>query len=162
MRCPVCGRTLTEMAGAALLVDVCRSGCGGVWFDQGELEKVDSLAERSGALLLEIHRQPGVLVDHVKDRRCPRCGSRMVRRSRKRRPRVEVDQCSGCGGVWLDAGELRMLRGQYFTTERHKEEAEAAARRVFAPILREIAGTNEPGCVREIARILRIFSGRMR
>lgn len=37
---------------------------------------------------------------------CPKCGSEM--RSYERN-RVHVDQCTGCGGLFLDRGELEAL-----------------------------------------------------
>jgi len=38
--------------------------------------------------------------------RCPRCQSVVLR---VRVHGVEVDHCTACGGVWLDAGELEIL-----------------------------------------------------
>ena len=37
---------------------------------------------------------------------CPRCGSEMTEVAIDH---VKVDRCSGCGGVFLDRGELEML-----------------------------------------------------
>ena len=38
--------------------------------------------------------------------KCPRCGSDMTEVAIGR---VKVDRCAGCGGVFLDRGELEML-----------------------------------------------------
>lgn len=38
--------------------------------------------------------------------KCPRCGSEMNEVAVER---AKVDRCSGCGGVFLDKGELEML-----------------------------------------------------
>jgi hypothetical protein len=38
--------------------------------------------------------------------KCPRCGSNMTEITIEH---VKVDRCSGCGGVFLDKGELEML-----------------------------------------------------
>ena len=38
--------------------------------------------------------------------KCPRCGSNM---SEVAIEHVKVDRCGGCGGVFLDKGELEML-----------------------------------------------------
>jgi hypothetical protein len=45
---------------------------------------------------------------------CPKCNSVLdpVRASD-----VEVDVCSGCGGVWLDRGELEKLYGTWGIVE---------------------------------------------
>jgi len=43
---------------------------------------------------------------------------------------VEVDECGGCAGIWLDAGELRQIRGLFNTeAERH-----AAAHEYFEDV----------------------------
>jgi len=35
--------------------------------------------------------------------RCPKCGEPLKERSFQK---IEIDQCTGCNGIWLDAGEL--------------------------------------------------------
>lgn len=37
---------------------------------------------------------------------CPKCGEALKVRSFQK---IEIDQCSGCGGIWLDAGELEQV-----------------------------------------------------
>jgi len=131
MRCPVCENTLTEMTVADVTVDVCQGGCGGIWLDQSELEKVDELKESAGSVLLQVERAPDVLVDHVKTRHCPRCGGVLERRFYTPKRVVEVDECPTCGGFWLDVGELAMIRSQYPSTERRRQEAHAYCRELF-------------------------------
>ncbi len=41
--------------------------------------------------------------------KCPKCGEALKARSFQK---VEIDQCSGCGGIWLDAGELEQVAGK--------------------------------------------------
>ncbi len=43
---------------------------------------------------------------------------------------VEVDECSGCGGIWLDCGELGQIRNQFKTEEKRG----AAAEKYFADV----------------------------
>ena len=38
--------------------------------------------------------------------RCPKCGESLKARSFQI---IEIDQCTGCGGIWLDAGELEQV-----------------------------------------------------
>ncbi len=38
--------------------------------------------------------------------RCPRCGVRLDTHSLQE---VEIDECPGCNGLWLDAGEFETL-----------------------------------------------------
>lgn len=38
--------------------------------------------------------------------RCPKCGEPLKGRSFQK---IEIDQCTGCSGIWLDAGELEQV-----------------------------------------------------
>ena len=38
--------------------------------------------------------------------KCPKCGESLKERSFQK---IEIDQCTGCGGIWLDAGELEAV-----------------------------------------------------
>ncbi len=41
--------------------------------------------------------------------RCPKCGEPLKERSFQK---ILIDQCTGCGGIWLDPGELEEVAGQ--------------------------------------------------
>jgi len=60
-----------------------------------EEEKRRSLAAEEKKKLKELHYM-----------KCPKCGMELVTISYKG---IEVDKCSGCEGVWLDAGELEAV-----------------------------------------------------
>jgi uncharacterized protein len=124
MKCPACFNELTEIQVGSLAVDVCQGGCGGIWFDAFELQQVDEKDEAAGEPLLHIQRDERLVLDKSRKRECPRCADIKLHRhyfSAKRR--VEVDQCPNCGGYWLDAGELAMIRAETSDTA-----AEAQAR----------------------------------
>ncbi|MCP4291418.1 MAG: zf-TFIIB domain-containing protein [bacterium] len=105
-------------------VDVCEGGCGGIWFDGHELKKVDEAHEAAGQHLLEVAYDPEVDVDESQRRECPRCDSMiMMRHFSSIKREVEVDECPGCAGFFLDRGELNNLRNQYQTEEDRKEAA---------------------------------------
>jgi hypothetical protein len=111
MNCPACFNPLTEIQVGAVVVDACQDGCGGIWFDAFELQRVDEEQETAGAHLVNIRRRPDVQVDHSRKRACPRCDSIKLRRHLfGPKSTVEVDHCPGCGGYWLDAGELQKIR----------------------------------------------------
>jgi hypothetical protein len=38
--------------------------------------------------------------------KCPKCGEPLKERSFQK---VLIDQCTGCNGIWLDAGELEQV-----------------------------------------------------
>lgn len=125
MKCPACGRSLKEIEVGGLRVDVCEGGCGGTWFDQLELRKVDEPHESQGEVLLDIPCDPDVRVDHQARRYCPRCGDMVMRRYfYSVKMQLEVDECPKCAGFWLDAGELRRIRGQYRDEDRRHVSSE--------------------------------------
>lgn len=113
MKCPACFNELTEMQVGSLVVDVCQRGCGGIWFDAFELERVDEEGEVAGEPLLHISKDERIAVDTSRKRDCPRCeGIRLHRHFFSAKRRVRVDQCPNCGGYWLDAGELAQIRAE--------------------------------------------------
>lgn len=122
MKCPACGNELQEMTVGDLVVDVCKNGCGGIWFDNQEFKKVDERHESAGEALLDIPRDETIQVDQGAPRLCPKCdGVTMMKHFASSRRAVEIDECALCGGIWLDAGELRKIREQYATEDERKE-----------------------------------------
>ena len=122
MKCPVCFNELLPTQVGSLVVDVCQGGCGGIWFDAFELQRVDEEDEIAGEPLLQIKRDERIAVDTARKRECPRCAEMRLHRhffSAKRR--VQVDQCPNCGGYWLDAGELAEIRAEKAETARSQE-----------------------------------------
>jgi uncharacterized protein len=41
--------------------------------------------------------------------RCPKCGEPLKSRNFQK---IEIDQCTGCNGIWLDAGEMEQVAGK--------------------------------------------------
>jgi len=131
--CPVCDRTLGRQTVGGLRVDVCEGGCGGIWFDQFELKKVDESSESAGEALLDIERDPAASVDLNARRTCPKCtdGVVMMRHYTSIKRRVTIDECPECGGVWLDAGELQGIRSEFPSDEERHKAAEAYFSELF-------------------------------
>jgi len=126
MKCPACSNQLQEMTVGDVTVDVCRGGCGGIWFDSFEFKKFDEPNESAGEELLDVEQDASIVVDHTKRLKCPKCDDIvMMRHFFSVKKEVEVDECPGCGGFWLDAGELRKIRSMFNTEEeRHKAAGE--------------------------------------
>ena len=123
MICPACANTLVATKVGEITVDVCKNGCGGLWFDSHELKHVDEKHEAAGEALLNTKKNPGVIVDHNQKRSCPRCENVvMMKHFMSVKRDVEVDECANCGGFWLDAGELGQIRNQ-FTADAGREKA---------------------------------------
>jgi Zn-finger nucleic acid-binding protein len=49
----------------------------------------------------------------------------MLRHAHKDNPAVTVDECPGCGGFWLDAGELGLIRRSHILTEKKRAHTQA-------------------------------------
>ena len=141
MKCPACGNIMEKVTVGGITIDVCKGGCGGMWFDRFELEKVDEPQESAGESLLDIERDESIAVDHTKRCMCPTCDDTIMMRhffSVKRE--VVVDECPKCAGIWLDYGELGRIRKQ-FTTE---QERKKAAQEYFSDIFdKELKGMRE-------------------
>ncbi len=128
MLCPMCSSTLTPRELGSVHVDVCDGGCGGVWLDGRELRLLDEAHEGDAASLMDIprtahhERRPGRPL-------CPRCTQKYPLRTRRFHPIVHVDieECPGCGGHWLDFGELHRIRAE----APDDATREAKARKVF-------------------------------
>ncbi|NCC53821.1 MAG: hypothetical protein EOM20_21815, partial [Spartobacteria bacterium] len=112
MICPACGYELTAIHYEGIDLDVCDGGCGGMWFDNYELDRIVQGREGT-AEPLRVQYNPRRPVDTQDKRRCPRCEAVIMHRHLHRSSReIEVDKCPKCGGVWLDRGELAGIREQ--------------------------------------------------
>jgi uncharacterized protein len=113
MKCPACFNPLKSVLVGSVTVDVCEDGCGGIWFDAFELQKIDAAGAGMEDFLVNIRRDPAVHPDLQRKRECPRCdGIKLKRRFFSPRRLVEIDECPGCAGYWLDAGELEKVRDE--------------------------------------------------
>ena len=78
-------------------------GCGGIWFDKGELEAL--LKQSQGGSAADL----GLINPKADSLACPRCKNKMSRGGLVD-PLLLVDNCPSCGGTWLDAGELDIAK----------------------------------------------------
>lgn len=94
-----------QKAAQNVVLDRCPS-CSGMWFDRKEItlvahdSELEKLAER-----VRQFAQPSPFA-------CPRCAGTCVASFVGE---VEVDTCTLCHGVWLDAGELQEAKRQLDT-----------------------------------------------
>lgn len=123
MNCPACSNKLTQITVSNISVDICKNGCGGIWFDAYEFKKFDEPTEPAGEELLNVPRNPNVRVDHSQRIKCPKCSDVvMMRNFFSVKNQVEIDECPVCAGVWLDAGELGRIR-ELFPSEQARHKA---------------------------------------
>jgi len=73
------------------------------YFARLEFERKKKLEEEKHKRLAEAER---VRLKELHFMRCPKCGMELIAVDYKG---IEVDKCSECEGVWLDAGELEAV-----------------------------------------------------
>ena len=92
-----------------LVVDHC-ARCGGMWFDPYELE--EAVRQKPAADVIDYgaaEHEYEWNVHRASDLLCPRDQTTLLAVPDARQPHVEIDVCPACGGVLLDAGELKDL-----------------------------------------------------
>ena len=160
MKCPACSNLLQEITIADVTVDVCKGGCGGIWFDNFELKKFDEPHESLGRSLLETERDESIVIDRTKRLKCPKCDDVvMMRHFFSVKKEVEVDQCPACGGYWLDYGELGKIRSLFNTEQERSKAAEQYFSEGFGDKLNAMRAESEGELnrVQEIANIFRFI-----
>ena len=160
MKCPACSNVMTPTAIGDVTVDVCKDGCGGVWFDNFELSKFDEAHEASGEQLLAVEAVASVNVDPKGRRNCPKCPDIVMQQHFFSVQRgVTVDECPRCGGVWLDAGELRQIRELYPTEAGREQAASEYFEELFGDQLKAMqqAGQQKLAAARKIVRAFRFI-----
>ena len=116
MNCPTCKGTMVEKDFGGVHVDVCET-CKGVWFDNHELKKLDEKNEGFGRALEDALSSDYHKVENRPQIKCPKCDMNMVERHYFSQTQVLVDECYGCGGFFLDAGEFESIRENHLTEE---------------------------------------------
>ncbi|MGV8119700.1 MAG: zf-TFIIB domain-containing protein [Candidatus Xenobiia bacterium LiM19] len=130
MNCPLCRIAMKEINISGVNIDECTQ-CHGLWFDNLELARLDETIEGDGETLERILSYPRDNDRNRGDIVCPRCSVKMHRRSFYYKSDITIDDCYGCGGTWLDAGELDAVRNNF----KGQDEREA--------IFEQMISTNE-------------------
>lgn len=108
MKCPACGCQLTRIRLSGVTLWACKGGCGGLWFERFALRRLHQAL--AGQPLPPIAEPPGRYAESSQQRYCPHCqGILMMRHYFSPKKEVELDECPGCAGIWLDAGKYEKL-----------------------------------------------------
>jgi len=144
MKCPACSRELKEVEVGGVTVDICKEGCGGIWFDNFELKKFDEPHEEDGEELLNMTTDSRADIDRSKRYKCPKCDDIvMMRHFFSVKKEVEIDECPGCGGIWLDAGELGRIRSLFNTEEERHRAADEYFNEIFGDKLKSVQKSDQ-------------------
>lgn len=145
MKCPECHNSLLEIKAGDILVDVCHSGCGGVWFDERELKKFDEPHEFEAQAIFQAAKGKPHQKTTDALRHCPKCEGEagLCRRWYDIKNQVEVDQCLYCSGIWLDLGELETIRSQYKTEQERLKAADEYVDHALDGTIAELQAENQ-------------------
>lgn len=150
MKCPACSAPLSELRAGEVAVDVCATACGGAWFDPHELDKLDEVNEAVPAQVLRPVKNAQVVIDYNKKRECPRCtGKTLEKKLHDEHYQLEIDECGGCGGIWLDLGELDNLRND--------NKSQDERNRVISGFERAYGGSDEAVPGKRVKAVLRLL-----
>jgi membrane associated rhomboid family serine protease len=110
--CPKCRSSLSPKNYGDIEVDFC-GGCGGVWFDDGELEAtLDRIIATQDIpdAPIELEKDiTSVFAIDEEQRPCPACDVEMLKVNYAYDSNVILDKCPACGGIWADDGEVMRL-----------------------------------------------------
>lgn len=110
----ICPRTQTQLkkVNVGKVPVYVSEACGGVLFENSTLKNFESHTDKRGKALAkhlsQFHKE---LADLQRRVNCPLCTDTvMLRRYYSPLHVVEIDECPGCGAIWLDTGELEKLQ----------------------------------------------------
>ncbi len=106
--CPACVKAMKSTQIEGMSLELCYE-CGGLWMDRGETERLLQREQLPYSLENPPARDPKSVVVPHGQRRCPKCESPLVLADIEG---VDAEGCRGCGGLWLEKGELGELRAR--------------------------------------------------
>lgn len=139
MKCPVCDNLLVEITAGSIKIHACQNGCGGLWVDHFQLDKIDKPDEYDGEVLTRLQGKNLAVVDLNRSLRCPQCADHppMLRHFFSVKREVLVNECPECGGYWLYMGELLKIRQTWKTDAEREKAADAYFASVFGPEMKQ-------------------------
>lgn len=151
INCPACGKPMAKIPvpAANINLDICLDGCGGIFFDNREFKKFDEQAESIDEITNAIIGKTFAPVDGNADRTCPVCGMKMVKNFASSLHEIQIDECYGCGGKFLDNGELQKIRAQFATEQ---ERADAAVKELYNAVGGKLKALDEEWAVAKARR----------
>lgn len=76
------------------------------WDERKKAMEDEYFVKKEKELLEKLKAKQEKESKQVASMRCPKCGAPLKERSFQK---IAIDQCTGCGGIWLDAGELEQI-----------------------------------------------------
>lgn len=143
LKCPACGKQMTKlyMRDAGVNIDICIDGCGGIYFDNRELEKFDESHEKVDDILKAIESKHFLKTEDSEVRICPICNTPMAKIGAAN-GEIQINVCNNCGGKFLDNGELQKIRQNENKTD---TKIENLLNSMYEENLRELSVNNSRG-----------------
>jgi uncharacterized protein len=110
LKCPACGKTMVDQDFGGVQAHTCANGCKGIYFDWLQMQKRDHKNQGFGDALQAALQSPRSNDTNRERLHCPKCSLLMYRHQFALDKEVNIDECYGCGGMFLDSGELKELR----------------------------------------------------
>ncbi len=119
--CPVCNEWLIPQEYEGLYVWRC-AYCDGLLAEEGKLPRIFVREDRSFTAGVQrvaafLHKEAkmqkprfNILLNSIRERRCPKCGKGMTHKLYSYAYHVEIDECPQCRVIWFDADELEILQ----------------------------------------------------
>jgi uncharacterized protein len=108
LRCPKDATLMEKIRVGQLEVEHC-ARCGAMWFDAYELANAVQSKRAVAEIDYGTAKSYDQQVHNAAPLECPRDHAHLVAIPDPRQPHVVIDVCRQCGGVLLDAGELKDL-----------------------------------------------------
>lgn len=112
MKCPACGNEMQKIfiADKSINIDVCLDGCGGIFFDNQEIQEFSNPYEDISEIKDLLKNKNFMPTDESQKRICPACNTPMAKTCALG---VQIDTCYQCGGIFLDNGEFELVREKF-------------------------------------------------
>jgi len=107
-KCPNCSVSLTKINLDGVDLDTCPQ-CAGIYFDTGELQKLKNKPNAWAEIEAKVMPRGDeikMLEARPKLKTCPACSNPMMPYKFLYTSEIILDECDGCGGVWVDDNEL--------------------------------------------------------
>jgi len=124
--CPACDKEMKKIfiEEANVNVDMCLDGCGGILFNNRELEKFDEQHENADKIFEAYEGKTFYKTNEDEVRICTICNTPMVKQGAGVGD-VKIDVCNTCGAKFLDYGELEKIRELQENDYKHRAKVDS-------------------------------------
>lgn len=159
MNCPACKQELTPHAITGVNVHACEDGCGGLWTASAQIKKLADRNAGTGESLLKVKRAEGVRVFRNIEHVCPKCETTLLyRHFFSKAHEMEIDQCSKCGGYWVDVGVLAHAFQEHVSDEEQADQVKSFLNMLYQEKVRGMVSNHETiECARDIVQLFRFL-----